>query len=173
MNVIRWPRGTAICVVIMLMQCVPSAWALEKLTLWPTIFFFARPRPVSIPRSWTRWGQANCGVSLDRYRLAKDKVCFQNTEHGTNRTTLWGIEHHMALRPALRPFAPFGFDEADLVDGDTERLGDTCQVVAAVAANQLAIGLGDIQELGLLLGRPSKLGSRQQVPHSKKHQQKT
>lgn len=39
MNVIRWPRGTAICVVIMLMQCVPSAWAVEKLTLWPTIFF--------------------------------------------------------------------------------------------------------------------------------------
>ena len=34
-----WPRGTAICVFVTLMQCVPNAWAVEKLTLWPTIFF--------------------------------------------------------------------------------------------------------------------------------------
>jgi hypothetical protein len=39
MNFIRWPRGTAICVLITLMQCVPNAWAVEKITLWPTIFF--------------------------------------------------------------------------------------------------------------------------------------
>ena len=39
MNFIRWPRGTAICVFITLMQCVPNAWAVEKLTLWPTVFF--------------------------------------------------------------------------------------------------------------------------------------
>jgi hypothetical protein len=39
MTEFRWPRGTAICVFIMLMQCVPPAWAVEKLTLWPTIFF--------------------------------------------------------------------------------------------------------------------------------------
>ena len=39
MNFIRWPRGTAICVFITLMQCIPHAWAVEKLTLWPTVFF--------------------------------------------------------------------------------------------------------------------------------------
>jgi hypothetical protein len=39
MNFIRRPRGTAICVFFTLMQCVANAWAVEKLTLWPTIFF--------------------------------------------------------------------------------------------------------------------------------------
>ena len=109
-------------------------------------------------------------IAFDRDCLAKDEVCFQNIEHGTSRATLWGIKHHIALRTALWAFAPLRFDEADLVNGNTKLFGHACQVVAAIASNQLAIVLGHIQELRLRVGRPSQVGQSQQALHCQEHQ---
>jgi len=115
---------------------------------------------------------ANCVIAFDGDCLAKDEVCFQNIEHGTSCATLWGIKHHIALRTALWAFAPLCFDEADLVDGNTKLFGHTCQVVAAIASNQLAIVLGHIQQLGLRVGCPSEVRQSQQGPDRQELKQK-
>lgn len=97
-------------------------------------------------------------IAFDGDGLAKDEVCFQNIEHGTSRAALWGVKHHIALRTALWSFAPLRFDIADLVYGNTKLFGDTCQIVAAIASNQLAIVLGYVQQLRLRVGCPNQIG---------------
>ena len=97
-------------------------------------------------------------IAFDRDCLAKDKVCFQNIEHGTSGATLWGVKHHIALWTPLWSDAPLRFDVADLVHSYAKLFGDTCQVVAAIASNQLAIVLGHIQQLRLRVGCPSEVG---------------
>ena len=108
--------------------------------------------------------RANRVVSLHGNCLPKHKIGFQNIEHHARCFAFGGVKHQIALRPTLGAFAPLGFDEAHFVNRHTKLFGHTCQVVAAIAANQFAVVLGYIEELRLGIGCPSEIWRCQQRP---------